>query len=61
MGRGAARIVVNLAVHAVDVPVAAPRRAVTVRAAWASGTQVGPVKAGAMTVRMPARSVTVLA
>lgn len=61
VSRGDARVVVNLAAATVDVPVAAPRRPVAGRAAWAPGAQVGAVQAGVVPVRMPARSVLVLA
>ena len=61
VGRGHARVVINLAARVLDVPVAAPRRPVTVRAAWAPGTHVGTVETGVLAVRMPARSVVVLA
>lgn len=61
VARGDARIVVNLASEPVDIPVDAPERPVQVRAAWAPGTQVGTVDAGVLPVRVPARSVVVLA
>lgn len=61
VGRGAARVVVNLAGRALDVPVAAPQEPVSVRAAWAPGTQVGTVEGAVLPVRVPARSVVVLA
>lgn len=61
VGRGAARVVVNLADRAHDVPVAAPQEPVSVRATWAPGTQVGTVEGGVLPVRVPARSVVVLA